>query len=89
MTEASLRKWHRRLGLTLALSIVFQAASGIVLNSETFSTFAIMAIWGNLLHRGGGDFGIVYRWVLGLGLIAMALMGSLIYLKIWQRTTKR
>jgi hypothetical protein len=89
MNEANLRKWHRRLGIVLALFIGLQAASGVVLNSESLSSLATLAVWGNVLHRGWGNYGTVYRWVLGLGLIGMAATGSLISYNIWRRTTKK
>lgn len=30
--ESDLRKWHRRLGITLALFIIFQAGSGLLIS---------------------------------------------------------
>jgi hypothetical protein len=89
MDEVYLRKWHGRLGIFLALFILLQAASGVVLNLEDLvESFGILG-WANVFHRGGGDFGTVYRTLLGLGLMGMAASGSLIFYKIWHRTRKK
>jgi uncharacterized iron-regulated membrane protein len=89
MVEASLRKWHRWMGISLAVFIFLQALSGLVLNLEDLFEIAAVTGWSNVLHRGGSDFGTVYRTLLGLGLIGMAVSGSLIFYKIWQRTRKK
>ena len=89
MDEAYLRKWHRRLGIILALFILLQTASGVVLNLEDLVEIPGILGWANVFHRGGGDFITVYRTLLGLGLIGMAASGSLIFYKIWQRTRKK
>jgi hypothetical protein len=89
MNEAYLRKWHRRLGIILALFILLQTASGVVLNLEDLVEIPLILGWANVFHRGGGDFGTVYRTLLGLGLLGMAASGSLIFYKIWQRTWKK
>ncbi len=88
MNELYLRTWHRRFGIVLALLVFLQAASGVVLNSQTLLHFPTLALWANWLHRGGGDFGTVYRTLLGLALMTMAVSGSLIFFKVWQRTRK-
>jgi hypothetical protein len=89
MNEAYLRKWHRRLGLFFVLFIVLQTLSGLVLNAEDFFEIAAVTGWANVLHRRGGDFGTVYRTLLGVGLLIMAVSGSLIFYKIRQRTGKK
>lgn len=89
MDEPYLRRWHRRLGLGLALFIFLQAVSGLVLNSDSLRQVPALALGANILHRGGGEFGALYRTLLGLGLAGMAVSGSLIFYKIWQRTRKK
>ena len=89
MDEAYLRKWHRRLGIFLALFILLQTASGVVLNLEDLVESPGILGWANVFHRGGGDFITVYRTLLGWGLMGMAASGSLIFYKIWQRTRKK
>jgi hypothetical protein len=88
MNEAYLRKWHRRLGIGLALFIFLQTLSGLILNLEDLFDIAAVTRWSSILHRGGGEFGTVYRSLLGLGLLGMAVTGSLIFQKIRQRTQK-
>jgi uncharacterized iron-regulated membrane protein len=89
MTEASLRKWHRRLGLGFVSFIVLQALTGMILNFEDIFEIVAVTTWSNVLHRAGGNFGTVYRTLLGLGLLFMAVSGSLIFYKIRQRTRKK
>ena len=88
MNEASLRKWHRWLGISIVLFVVLQALTGLILNLEDLFEIAAVTGWSKLLHRGGADFGTVYRTVLALGLLGLALLGGLIFLKIRQRTEK-
>ena len=88
MDEAYLRKWHRTMGIILALFIFLQAATGTLMSlefalnvPEPFDAFEI-------LHTGGGLLGNLYRILLGLGLMGMAASGTLIYFKIRARTRK-
>jgi uncharacterized iron-regulated membrane protein len=89
MLEASLRKWHRWLGIGIVLFVVVQAFSGLILNLEDLFDIAVVTSWSKALHRGLGDFGTVYRTILALGLLFMAISGSLIFLKIRQRTRRK
>jgi hypothetical protein len=88
MTEADLRKGHRTMGIILALLVFLQAASGALMALE----FALGApgLFGVLtkLHFGGGFLGHLYRTLLGLGLMGLAVSGTLIYLKIRARLGK-
>jgi uncharacterized iron-regulated membrane protein len=88
MNEAYLRKWHRRLGIGFAVFIFLQTLSGLILNLEDLVDIAAVTRWSSVLHRGGGEFGTVYRSLLGLGLLGMAASGSLIFHKIRQRSQK-
>jgi hypothetical protein len=83
--EASLRKWHRRLGIALGIFIVVQVITGLILNLDDFFE---APQWVSVLHRGLGDYGTAYRTLLSLGLLGLALTGGWIYLKIWQRRRK-
>jgi uncharacterized iron-regulated membrane protein len=88
MDEAYLRKWHRTMGIILALFLFLQAGSGALMALE----FALgtPGLFGALtsLHFGGGFWGQIYRILLGLGLMGMAASGALIFLKIRARTAK-
>lgn len=89
MHERYLRTWHRRFGIVLALFVLLQAASGLILNVEHFLDFPPLLVVAKVLHEGGGLAGMVYRTVLGPMLMGMAVSGSLIFIKVWQRTKKR
>lgn len=88
MTEADLRRGHRTMGIILALFIFLQAASGTMMALEFF--LAMPGMFGPLtkVHFAGGGLGHLYRIVLGLGTVGMAVSGSLIYLKIRARMQK-
>ncbi|MGD2125748.1 MAG: hypothetical protein PVG99_06680 [Desulfobacteraceae bacterium] len=105
MKEAQLRKWHRRIGITLSLFIILQAGSGLLISLSNLSiphthaqTESVAlherngegeALWDQTLefiHHGGGGSGTLYRILLGVGLVAMALSGSLIFFKIRARS---
>jgi hypothetical protein len=89
MDEAYLRKWHRTMGIILAFFIFLQAASGAMMALEFYlnatGLFGILTS----IHFGGGSWGHLYRIILGVGLMGMAASGTLIYLKIRARTSKR
>jgi uncharacterized iron-regulated membrane protein len=89
MIEASLRKWHRYLGLSIVLFVVLQSLTGLILNLEDLLEIAAVARWSNMLHRGLGDYGTAYRTLLALGLLGLAFSGFWIYVKIWQRRRKK
>jgi hypothetical protein len=88
MNEASLRKWHRTMGIILALFLFVQAATGALMALESTLKFSEPSDFLSLLHTGGGFFGDLYRIVLGLGLLGMAASGALIYGKIRARAKK-
>jgi hypothetical protein len=95
MTEASLRRRHRTLGIILTLFILVQAATGFLLTAMELAPtpWGLKATGAHELlealhYEGGGALGNLYRLVLGLGLMGMAVSGSLIYLKIRTRTPR-
>jgi hypothetical protein len=88
MTEADLRKWHRTGGIILALFIFLQAASGTLMALEMLLNFPGLSGPLTKLHYGGGTLGHIYRILLGVGIMGMAISGSLIFLKIRARTRK-
>ncbi len=95
MQEPDLRRRHRRLGIILALFIIIQAGTGLLLSLEKFLSLGMegpaveFMEFLALLHRGGGDLPRLYRVLLGLGLTGMAVSGSLIYFKIRARSRKK
>ncbi len=52
MIEASLRKWHRWLGISIVLFVVLQTLTGLILNLEDLFEVAAVTGWSKLLHRG-------------------------------------
>jgi len=105
--EVNLRKWHRNLGIAMALFIILQAGSGFLVSLGQLSvphSHADPATHGSrqsgeeerslwheglvLLHHGGGETGTIYRLVLGVGMMAMAVSGSLIFFRIRARTRR-
>ena len=88
MKEVTLRKWHRIAGIFLALFVFFQVVTGIVLSIENL----LGEYWGGILHdihEGFGNFGDIYRMLLGIGLVWMVVSGSMIYMNIRERMKKR
>lgn len=88
MNEADLRKWHRTMGIILALFIFIQAATGAIMALESLLNFPGLSGSLTKLHFGGGTLGHFYRIILGLGVMGMAASGSLIYLKIRARSRR-
>ena len=107
MKESDLRKWHRSLGLILALFIILQAGSGLLITLSGSGTPHSHAhsepvadaeahedgksIWKtsiSFVHHGAGVVGVVYRILLGIGMLGMALSGVMIFFKIRARTGK-
>jgi uncharacterized iron-regulated membrane protein len=88
MKEASLRTWHRTMGIILALFLFVQAATGALMALESTLNFSEPTWVLSTLHTGGGFFGDLYRILLGLAVMGMAASGSIIYLKIRARTKK-
>jgi uncharacterized iron-regulated membrane protein len=88
MTEVFLRKWHRTMGIILALFIFVQAATGALMSLQFALNFSEPLKALEILHTGGGLWGNLYRILLGLGLMGMATSGTLIYLKLRARMKK-
>ena len=83
MKEKELRKMHRSIGIILALFIILQSLSGIGMSIEdVFGKY-----WGILhdIHYHFSYIGLIYRIVVGMGLVWMSLSGIMIYMKIRTR----
>lgn len=106
MKEADLRKWHRTMGIILAVFIILQAGSGLLISvGELFVSHSHAnedtmiphvdredgesqlrhGIIG-LVHHGAGLIGGIYRVLLSIGLLGMAVSGGRIFLMIRART---
>jgi len=89
MNEKTLRRLHRSIGLPLVLFIVIQSATGLFLAIENM--LGSYWGWGGLLrdmHHSYGVPGDLYRVLIGLGMLWMAISGVLIYRAIQIRTRK-
>lgn len=108
MKEVDIRKWHRIIGIIVAIFIILQAGSGFILSlgglpiprthayEETYGAeYADEegdSLWHDALefvHLGGGVFGAVYRIVVGMALLMMAVTGGMIFFKVRVRSKKR
>jgi hypothetical protein len=107
LKEAYLRRWHRNLGILLALFIILQAGSGLLISLGEFSvphTHANEEVYGSpqkyeeaeslwyksleFIHHGRGTIGSIYRILVGIGFVGMAVSGSMIFFKIRSRSRK-
>jgi uncharacterized iron-regulated membrane protein len=97
MKESDLRRWHRALGIIVAVFLILQAGSGFVLSLNGLSILHTNAheegesLWYmslEFIHRGGGTPGTIYRLAVGLSMLVMAVSGSVIFFKIRARSRK-
>lgn len=88
MQENNLRKWHRTIGMVIAIFILLQVITGIILSVEDIIG-KFMGILFHDLHEGFGSFGGAYRIALGLGFLWMVITGTLLSFKIRSRMQKR
>jgi len=87
MKEKILRQAHRFIGILLAIFIILQGVTGVILSIEDL----LGRYWGGIirdLHHGYGHIGSLYRIVIGIGFFWMAISGVMIYMKIKARTKK-
>jgi hypothetical protein len=107
MKESFIRKWHRSLGILLALFIILQTGSGFLIslgelsvphshtqddnNASSHGNNEGESLWQEALefiHHGAGTAGSLYRILIGIGLLWMAVSGSMIFFKIKARSKK-
>jgi hypothetical protein len=87
MTEKTLRRFHRAVGMPLALFVIVQIGTGTLLSVEDL----LGRYWGGLLqdvHHQYGISGDIYRIIVGVGILWMAATGFAIAMKIRARTKK-
>ena len=94
MTSYDLRKWHRRVGIVLAVFLTLQAGRGwlisfrdLVVGSHSQGGLAFYTGLA-LVHHGGGIAGHVYRTFLGAAALWMAVTGSFIFLQMTARARR-
>ena len=93
MQEKNLRKVHRYVGNIIAIFVIIQALSGTILSVQLLLGGAplgttVDGIW-DLVHFRLGPAGNIYRIMLGLGIILMAVTGGWISLKIRARSLSK
>ncbi len=87
MKEKSLRSAHRMIGVPLVLFILVQSMTGTIISLGDL----LGQEWSGgvkILHLDMGTAGMVYRVLLGMGILFMACTGLWIYLKIRERSGK-
>ena len=84
MKEKNLRQAHRYIGIPFAIFVILQSATGIVLSIEDmFGTYYDTII--RDIHHRFGFAGNIFRIILGVSILWMAITGLLIYSKIRAR----
>ena len=86
MKEADLRKYHRSIGITVAVFVFFQALTGLLISVEGIAPNFHLGSIAHLIHHGGGLGGNIYRILLALGLLFMACTGTWIFARIRSRS---
>lgn len=106
MDQTTMRKWHRSIGIIIALFIIFQAGSGLLITISEFESTPAhsseghehdgigdrASSWHTVLgwiHHGSGGLMSLYRILLGLGLLAQTVIGTMIFFDIRRRTGPR
>jgi hypothetical protein len=95
MKESVLRRWHRSLGILLALFIILQTGSGFLISLGELSVPHSHAhedtnasSHGNNEGESLWHEGSLYRVFVGIGLLWMTVSGSMIFFKIRIRSKK-
>jgi len=85
MKEASLRKFHRFLGVSISVFVMVQVITGLVLSFDRMSGTGFSGNVGLYLHLGDGFLGHGYRILLAFALLFLIGSGWWIFLKILLR----
>ena len=101
MSQATLRLWHRRVGVAIALFVLLQAGTGLLLEWENFfrpepalqrhvheeeETDIPATIHHGSFFAATRPLISAYRLLLAAGLIWMALSGGVIFLRMRSRS---
>jgi cytochrome b len=102
MSQATLRLWHRRVGVAIALFVLLQAGTGLLLEWENFfrpepalqrhvheeeETDIPATIHHGSFFAATRPLISAYRLLLAAGLIWMALSGGVIFLRMPSRAS--
>ena len=83
--EKKLRQVHRYIGIPLAIFIILQSATGVVLSVENLLGTYREGIIRDIHYR-YGYIGGIYRIILGICILWMAISGIMIFIRIRART---
>ena len=86
MKEADLRKFHRYMGGSIALLVVFQAGTGLMMSLNHLAGSRFLGAVLSAIHFGGGTIGNGYRIALAATLLFMVATGLGILRKIRARS---
>ena len=88
MKEATLRKYHRFLGMSIALLVVIQTGTGLLLSLSRMTGSSFLHSTLTSLHFGDGGVGNGYRIALASALFFMVSTGGWISLKMYARSVE-
>ncbi|MFP4477051.1 MAG: hypothetical protein ACLFOY_15935 [Desulfatibacillaceae bacterium] len=84
MKHFTLSKWHRNIGIVLAVFLLVQALTGLTMAvGHLFHLY--YPAWIGSLHHEGGAVGSVYRIVLGLVAGVQVLLGVWIFARVHKK----
>lgn len=86
MKEPILRKYHRYMGMTIALLVVVQIGTGMLLSLNFLIRSEFPDSILSSIHFGDGVIGNLYRILLGAAILFMVTTGSWISMKIHARS---
>ena len=91
MKEASMRKYHRVLGLVIFPFMAVQTVTGLLFSMQYLAIPPLFDLSPEvrLLHYGYAAPGNVYRIVLSVAILVQAVLGVVIYQRIWSRSRRR
>lgn len=85
MTEATVRRCHRQLGIILVWFLAVQGASGLLLAVGSLADAPTLFRVMGPIHYGWDPLGSVYRIILTLATAAQGLSGIIIFSQIRSR----
>lgn len=90
MSEASLRRLHRILGLIVVVFLTVQVVTGLSfsLSGMTMPPLYRNPRWVYTLHQGGGALGDIYRLILAVSVLTQAVTGLIIFIRTRMRQAR-
>lgn len=82
MKESTLRKIHRSFGISIALLIILQAGTGLLLSLAHLTGIVVGGEVIHGIHFGDGGAADAYRVLLAAAILVLAATGVWIFVKI-------